>query len=354
MKIRIILSAIIILILAGCKKGNDSINNALLQDGPLSDQLGKRVYLGKNRYVGSTPVWGRNSDELFINASSEILRVDMAASKIEVINNSGGVAAGKTNENSGVLFMANINNQPGYYLYKFHTNSIEKIKEVPTNQGSLLHISGNNAFYYLAAATIPNPPCNGYCWPIPGPFVPATFYHIDLQTQQTTDLRNKQFMLFSPDGSSTILSSQLERRMYLFDNNSRNITDSSDLTSNAFFFGLFFHNGLLHSFEIDVHRNIIIKNFYSGQVTRQYQSNLLFDGLKVSGDGTKLYYIGGVFNENSQKLGIYDIIANTEKIIAELPYLPGGGRPFDNAVLSDDNTKVVIQAGNDLYLKILP
>ncbi len=343
----------IILILAGCKKENDSTNNALLQDGPLSDQLGKRVYLGSNRYIGSTPVWGRNSDELFISASSELLRVDMAGNKIDVINNSGGVT-GKTNENSGVLFLANINNQIGYYLYKFQTNNFEKIKDVPKNSGTRLHISGNNAFYYLAAAPIPKPPCNGFCWSIPGPFVPATFYHIDMQTQQTTDLRNKQFMLFSPDGSSAILSSQLERRMYLFDNNSRTITDSSDLTSNAFFFGLFFYNGLLHSFEIDVYRNITIKSFYSGQVTRQYQSKLFFDGLQVSRDGTKLYYIGGVFNEKSQKLGLYDIITNTEKIIAEVPYLPGGARPFENAVLSDDNTKVVFQAGNDLYVKLLP
>lgn len=169
--------------------------------------------------------------------------------------------------------------------------------------------------------------------------MPATFYHLDKQTQQITDLKNKQFMLFSTDGSKEILSSQLERRMYVFDNTSRTIIDSSDLNS-TFFFELFFNSGVLQSFEVDVIGNIIIKNFNTGQTIRQYQTNkVAFDGFRVSADGTKLHYSGGILNGNSLKILLCDIVTNAEKTIANLTFLPGGGLPFESFVLSDDNKK---------------
>jgi len=49
----------------------------------------------------------------------------------------------------------------------------------------------------------------------------------------------------------------------------------------------------------------------------------------------------------------HDMATNTEKIIADLPFLPGGGLPFNSFVLSDDNKKMVTQSGNELYLKVL-
>ncbi len=349
----IILSAFIVFTLAACKKDNSTAEQPLLKDGPMSAQLGKLIYLGDHGYSRSTPFWGRNSDELFITAATEILRIDIAAKKVEVVENSGGLVSGKTNENSGIIFLGKINNQLGYYVFNFSSNSTEKIIAVPNNQGTVINIAGNNIFYYLSPVSIPNPPCNGFCVPFPGPFVPATFYHLDKQTQQITDIKNKQFMLFSTDGSRAILSSQLERRIYVFDNNSRTIIDSSDLNS-TFSFGLFFHSGVLQSFEVDVLSNITIKNFNTGQVLRQYQTNnVALDGLRVSADGTKLYYSGGVLNGNSLKILLYDIATNTEKIIADLPFLPGGGSPLNSFVLSDDNKKMVTQSGNDLYLKVL-
>jgi hypothetical protein len=210
MKIKIILSAFIAFTLAACTKDNST---QLLQDGPMSAQLGKLIYLGDHGYNRSTPFWGRNSDELFVTASTEILRIDIAARKVEVVENSVGLVTGKTNEKSGIIFLGKINNQTGYYVFNFNSNSTEKIIAVPNNQGTIINIAGNNIFYYLSPVSIPIPPCTGFCWNIPGPFVPATFYHLDKQTQQITDLKNKRFMLFSTDGSRAILSSQLERRM---------------------------------------------------------------------------------------------------------------------------------------------
>ena len=111
---------------------------------------------------------------------------------------------------------------------------------------------------------------------------------------------------------------------------------------------------MLQSLEVDVLGNITIKNFNTGQVLRQHQTNNVgLDDFGVSADGTKLYYSGGILNGNSLKILSYDIATNTEKIIAELPFLPGGGLPFDYFVLSDDNKKMVMQSGNDLYLKVL-
>ena len=316
----------------------------------MSAQLGKLIYLGHHGYSRSTPFWGRNSDELFLTASTEILRIDFAAKKVEVVENSGSLVTGKTNENSGIIFLGKINNQRGYYVYNFSSNSTEKIIEVPDNQGSRLNIAGNNIFYYLSPVSIPRPPCNDYCWPIPGPGLPGTFYHLDKQTQQKTELKNKQFMLFSPDGSRAFLSSPWEGRMYVFDNTSRTIIDSLALTGD----GLFYHSGVLQSFEVDVLGKITIKNLNTGQILQQYQTNMVgLDGFRVSADGTKLYYSGGILNGNSMKLLLYDMATNTEKTIADLPFLPGGGMPFDSFVLSDDNKKMVIQAVGGLYLKVL-
>jgi hypothetical protein len=352
MKMRFILSVFIVFILAACKKDNTVLpDQSLLQDGPLSAQLGKRIYLGNDRFSRSTPVWGRNSDELFITVSGEILRIDLAAKKVDIVDKSGGLVEGKTNENGGIIFRGKINNQGGYYVFNFSTNSTEKIISVSDNQGTLINISGNDIFFYSSLVSPPGPPCNGFCWPAPGPFVPATFYHLDKQTQQITNLENKRFLLFSMDGSQTILSSQSEQRLYVFDNSSRTIIDSSDLAGIS---GLFFHVGVLRSFGLDVAGTITIKNFFTGQVLRQYQAgNVVVSGFRVSTDGTKLYYSGGSSNGNSLKILLYDITTNTEKTIAELPFLAGGGLPFESFVLSDDNKKMVAQSGNDLYIKVI-
>lgn len=352
---KIVLSVCILFTLVACKKNYSTTTTVqpLLQDGPMSAQLGKLIYLGENGYSRSLPVWGRNSDELFITASRGILRIDIPAKKVEVVENSGGLVTGKTNENSGIIFIGNINTQHGYYVYNFSSNSTEKIIAVPYNQSTLINIANNNIFYSLSPVTIPSTPCNGYCWPIPGPFVPATFYHLDKQTQQITYLKNKQFKFFSTDGSIAILSSQLERRMYMFDNTSRTIIDSSDLNSTSSF-GLFFYKGVLQSFEFDILGNITIKKFNTGQIIQQYHTDIItLNDLRVSADGTKLYYSGGILNGNSWKIFLYDIATNKEKIIADLPFQLGGALPFQSFVLSDDNTKMVTQSGNDLYLKVL-
>ncbi len=357
MKMKIILSAslVFLLTLPACKKDSQPSEQPLLQDGPMTAQLGKLINIGIHGYSGATPVWGKNSDELFITASPEILRIDIAAKKLEVVDNSGLVVTGKTHENSGVILFGKINNEHGYYVYNFSSNSPEKIITVPYNQGTIINIAGNNIFYYISPpGSPPSPPCNGYCWSLPGPYVPGTFYHLDKQAQQITDLKDKQFSLFSTDGSKAILSSMLESRIYVFDNNSRTIIDSSNVNFNASVSGLFYHNNVLQSFERDVLGNITIKNFTTGQILRQYQSNFIaITAFRASTDGTKLYYSGGILNGNSMNILMYDIEANTEEIIADIPFLAGGSQPLGYFVLSDDNKKMAVQYLNDLYLKVL-
>ena len=331
--------------MAACKKENLPVEPPLLQDGPLSGQLGKLIYMGNNEYSRSAPFWGKNSDELFITASTKILRIDLAAKKVDIIENFGGIVTGKTNENSGVIFLGKISNQYGYYVFNFSSNTPERIITPPNNLSLLINIAGNNIFCYLYPVSEPTPPCRDYCWPIPRPFVPATFYHLDKQTQEKTELKNKRFLLFSMDGSRAILTGQQERRMYVFDNTSRTIIDSANINSTSSSFGLFYYKEVLQSFEADVLGNITIKNFKTGQIFRQYQTNkVALDGFRVSADGTKLYYSGGFLN-GSSKIFLYDIATNTEKIIADVAAF--------FFVLSDDNKKLVTQLGNELYVKVL-
>lgn len=349
MRTKMILSAIILIALTACEKDDLTPNQSLLKDGPMSVQLGKLIYLGDHGYSRSI-VWGRNSNELFITASTEILRMDFAANKLEVIESNGGIVTGKTNENSGIIFL----NKNGYQIFDFNSNSSEKVMTVPSNQGTLIDISGNNVFYLESPVSNPAPPCVGFCWPAPGPFVPAKFYHLDRQTQQITDLKNKRFLIFSEDGSKAILSSQIERRMFVFDNNSRTIVDSADLNSTSPKFGLFFQSGVLQSYDVDILGNIIIKNFNTDQIIKQFSTNMiLFDEIKVSTDRTKLYYSGGILNGNSMKILLYVITTNTQKVLVDIPFLEGGGTPVDFFLLSDDNKKIVTKSGNDFYVKVL-
>jgi hypothetical protein len=60
-------------------------------------------------------------------------------------------------------------------------------------------------------------------------------------------------------------------------------------------------------------------------------------GFRVSADGTKLYYSGGILNANSRNILVYDTEYNTEEIIADIPFLAGGSQPISYFVLSDDN-----------------
>ena len=353
--INILFTAVLFLLTLPAYKKGDSPppEQPLIEDGPMTAQLGKRINLGSHGFSRETPFWGKNSDELFITASTEILRVDIAAKKLEVVENTGGLITGKTHENSGVIFLGKINNEFGYHVYNFSSNTTEKIISVSSNEGTLINIAGNNIFYYSTPGSPPSSPCNGFCWPIPGPAVPGTFYHLDKQTKQITDLKNKQFRLFSTDGSQAILSSMLESRMYVFDNNSKTIIDSSDLNFTSEF-GLFYHDNVLKSFERDVLGNITIKNYPTGQVFRQYPSNfIVLSPFRVSADGTKLYYGGGILNGNSMNIIIYDIEANTEEVIADIPFGLGGTQQVGYFVLSDDNKKMAVQYLNDLYLKVL-
>lgn len=91
-----------------------------------------------------------------------MLRIDIAAKKVEVVEESVHLLIGKTNENSGIIFLGEINNQLGYYVFNFSSNSIEKIISVPDNQSTAINIAGNNIFYYQFPVSIPSPPCNGF------------------------------------------------------------------------------------------------------------------------------------------------------------------------------------------------
>jgi hypothetical protein len=340
-------------IFTGCKKDKSPpAERQLLEDGPLSTQLGKMLNLETYGYSKSRPFWGNNSNELYITGLNEILRIDIAAKQVQVLESSGGIVTGRTNEKSGIVFLGKIDNRHGYYVYNFSNNNTERIISPPSTVGSLLNIADNNIFYYESAASAPFPPCDGFCWGYPGTYI-AEFYHFDKETQEITNLENKKFMLFSPDGSQTILSSQLDRHMYVFDNNTRTIIDSSDLGS-LFFDGLYYEGEVLHSFEFDVLDNITIKNFNTGEIFRQFQTNHVKAGdLQVSADGTKIYYGGGILNGSSMKILLYDIVSNTQTTVAELPLLDGGGLPFGAFVLADDNTRMVIEAGGHLYIKEL-
>lgn len=355
--LKFILSVFVIFTLAACKKDHPFDDKPgyepLIQDGPLSPHLGKLIYLSDYGLGSGTPFWGRNSDEIFITVSDKILKVDLANEKVAALETQGGAIIGKTNENSGLIILGRINTDICYYTVSLHNNNIEKIISVPLNQGSRINIAANNIFYYQSPISTPLPPCNGYCWGIPGPFVAATFYHLDKQTQEITPLRDKYFLLFSTDGSKSILGSRLQQRMYVFDNTSRTITDSA--LYNTFYsrvYGLFYYNGVLHSYETDVFGKITIKDFFTSQVLQQYETNKVgFEDIKVSRDGTKLYYTAGFINGGKLQIQLYDLGTNSEKLIAELAFLPGGARPFDYFILSDDNKKIAIKAGADLYVK---
>ncbi len=340
--------------LPACKKDEALVEQPLLQDGPMSAQLGKMIYLGHHGFSTSTPVWGRNANELFFTASTGLIRLDLAAKKLELLDKFPSIATGKTPENSAVIFSGMINAELGFYAYHFSSNSFEKIMAAAVNQSSRLHMAGNNIFYSLYPPSSPPSPCNGYCWPMPPGAVPGIFYHLNKLTQQRTDLPDKQFTLFSNDGSKTILSSTLNNRIYLFDNNSRSITDSIDRDPSNYISGLFYNSNVLKAFEIDIQGKITIKNSFTGQVLHQLQSNYMgFSDLRVSTDGTKLYYREGNLNGGSIKIILYDIARNTERVIADIPYLAGGSISVNSFVLSDDNTKMAMRYQNDIYVKEL-
>ncbi len=74
---------------------------------------------------------------------------------------------------------------------------------------------------------------------------------------------------------------------------------------------------------------------FSLPVSRKVEE--LTAGFRVSADGTKHYYSGGILNAHSMNILIYDTEANTEEIIADIPFLAGGSQPIGYFVLSDDN-----------------
>lgn len=80
-----------LIVLLGCKKENGNVANQnplIIEDGPLSATLGKRI-----SYTGSLGfAWGKNSDELFTSADGKLLRIDLLnATAEEILNSQVGV-----------------------------------------------------------------------------------------------------------------------------------------------------------------------------------------------------------------------------------------------------------------------
>jgi hypothetical protein len=317
----------------------------------MSPALGKHINLGNNGPAGNSLTWGKSSNELFVYAG-KLLRLDLNSKKIEPISELGIV--GRTNENSGLVLVGKIGGQWGYYKYDYSSAKVELLRSFTTTESTNFHIANNHMFFYTAPASPTPPPCTGYCWPLPLPGNPGSFYYIDNFTGIQTLLPGKTFHSFSKDGTKAILFDKGSKPIYIFDNITKQFTDSLSYQNLQVTTGLFYDD-VLKAFEVTILDNVTIKNYKTGQVLHNYQSKINFLELeRLSFDQTKLYYKGGILNGGSMVIAMFDMNTGVEQIIAEAPYLAGGGIPMDEFVISDDNKKMAFLHATGIYIKNIP
>lgn len=363
---KVLLAVFLTLAFYSCKKSSNDQESQqtspLLEDGPMSATFGKRINLERFdnlKYLGN--YWGRNSEELFISAATQLLRLDLAKGEVEVLENSGGLFTGKTNENNAIIFIGTINGTYGYYTYDFYNRSMEIILPLSPSQVSKLSMSGNNVFFYTATQGPPINPCNSiwdlWCSNAPS-IVSSSFYHLDKNTKALVLLKDKGFVAFSKDGTKALLANQPNRdSLYMFDNVTRVIVDSFP----ALAFGpLFYEQNDIRHIEVTggLLDQITIKSILTGQTLHRFTASAKFlhQAIKWSEDGTQLYYLGATgLNSFTMLLNVYDLTLQQEKSIASFSLDQGGGSPvtLDEIILSPDNKRILIRYVNDLYIKDL-
>lgn len=350
--------------LCSCKKTGDDVlpgaaNKPLLTNGSMSPSHGKRINVDWNGHLGII-VWGQNSNELFVSAGSQLLHINFWDSKVKALQQSGGTFIGKTNENSAVIFLADVNGQRGYHAYNFNTRSVEKIISF-SSDGSILNIAGNTMFYHLSTYGPPSNPCTGPldfgCSNAPTT-LSSSLYHVDKITKELTELPGKAFLLFSKDGTKAILREGAT--IHIFDIATKTIVASTLASWNTYSQMSLYYDEVLK--RIELHGNsqdqIVIKNAITNQEINSLTSNakdLHPEGIRWSEDGTKLYYVGSTStNANAFVINVYDLITNQEKtILSFFPPLESGVRHLPALSLSSDNKRILLRYSNELYIKDL-
>ena len=359
-KLTLFIVLIVILIAAACSK-NISVDSDILEDGPLSSKLGKRIQLSEYG-LSRSYYWGRNANELFITAETKLLRLDLTAQKIKVLESSGGLFTGKTNENSGIIFVGTLNGKRGYYEYHFNTDTIAGLVPLSLNSASNLYVGGNTLLFYNGT-TISSNPCNNldpwdYCWQPASGSTSLTLYHIDKLTKQFTLLPYKTFKQFSNDGSKSIFMDNANITnlpVYLFDNTTKQFTDSFTVNtqySNAWFITTYYDNEFRSYYINDNPRNqVIVVNARTNQETDRHTLNVVSFQLSNlnPATGTVVYVGTPAANSNSRILGIYDMRTRQDRTISTLT--TEEALLLSDLIPSDDNRKLLIRYLNDLYIK---
>jgi hypothetical protein len=360
-KLNLFIALIVILIATACGK-NIPVDSGtgILEDGPLSSKLGKRIQLGKYGLPYSY-YWGRNANELFISAESKLLQLDLTAQKIKVLESSGGVFTGKTNENSGIIFIGTINGKRGYYEYRFNTDTISGLVPLSINSSSNLYAGGNTLFLYIGTTISSNPCPNQEPWDFcfqPSSGGTSSLYHIDKLTKQFTLLPYKTFKQFYKDGSKSIFIDNVNVTnlpVYLFDNTTKQFTDSFTVNTqypNASFITVYYDNEFRSYYINDNARNqVIVVNARINQETDRHTLNvasLQFSNLNPA-TGTIVYVGTPAANSNSRVLGFYDMRTRQDRTLATLS--TDEALLLNGLILSDDNRKLLIRYLNDLYIK---
>ena len=359
-KLILFIVLIVILIATACSK-NISVDSDILEDGPLSSKLGKRIQLGEYG-LSRSYYWGRNANELFISAETKLLRLDLTAQKIKVLESSGGVFTGKTNENSGIIFIGTLNGKRGYYEYSFNTDTITGLVPLSLNSASNLYVGGNTLIFYNGT-TISSNPCPNrepwdYCWQPSSGISSSTLYHIDKLTKQFTLLPYKTFKQFTNDGSKSIFIDNINITnlpVYVFDNTTKQFTDSFTVITqyaNAFFSTMYYDNEFRGYYINDNPRNqVIVVNARTNQETDRHTLNVVsFQKTNLNPATGTIVYVGTpAANSNSRILGIYDMRSRQDRTISTLT--TEEALLLGDLILSDDNKKLLIRYLNDLYIK---
>ena len=359
-KLNLFIVLIVILIATACSK-NISVDSDILEDGPLSSKLGKRIQLSEYG-LSRSYYWGRNANELFITAETKLLRLDLTAQKIKVLESSGGLFTGKTNENSGIIFVGTLNGKRGYYEYRFNADTISGLVPLSINSASNLYTGGNTLFFYTGTIISSNPCPNlepwDFCWQPSSGITSLNLYHIDKLTKQFTLLPYKTFKQFTNDGSKSIFMDNTNITnlpVNVFDNTTKQFTDSFTVNtqySNASFIKTYYDNEFRSYYISDNPRNqVIVVNARTNQETDRHTLNVASVQLQSLNPATGIIvYVGTpAANFNSRILGIYDMRTRQDKTISTLTIEEA--LLLGDLIPSDDNRKLLIRYLNDLYIK---